>query len=1707
MINKVSVTRKDLARGIDTFSAKGSIPEGHAEDLQNVDTNANGRLATRPGYEGYYGWVPIRVREVTHIGTAIRFALDLATTIDLDQVAIGPLVAYGRLGEPTNAPVSGDWAEAVDVARYYPTFTVTSRDPLTPPGGTLSKPQTTHALTSRNFWVGLTQAIDASSTSNTVVIPDDIRINITSFDVAIEYQINQAADGFVYFREQEAVTGQSYWEDVGPGTSFSITEAAHQLDTFNIIVKCFDTTIPAGSQTEVIPASVEIDGAGTVYISFTTAFTGRIYLEAAPPERVVSGPATVTGGGPTTNIFTIDNPGSPFLFFAVYRFNPATLRNENVLVNSWAYDESTDRVTIEYVLSGTSGESVDIYWTLGRIISNVLEVTDTGLVSDAYVDSAPQLTLWGIDHAGIYRDPDARGGHVAHIDSYRRVGEARVICGLGGNIFRALAYEEGATQYLMGSLAARLRRRIDGDVLLAPLFHSGDPGAIRTRGVIWDPAVGGKVSGNYARCTAATYISAGVVDYTLEFTNKSAALVFGTQVGAQDQLMVADLAHPEHSGSWTILAVTDGGPTAATVRVSNPNISSAFFNVAGARGRAGVFTDQITFESAPEFIAGDRLLAGIPPSVTCSVLGVSGMVATVAGITAALSLADGTLMAASRTDSLVPLRDPATGAAATSQLVRGDILRITGISRKVRVKFLLTAADQTTTFTGTGSLVTATTPTPHRLSPGQRILFRAAAGGGAAGYATVASVLSASSFTFAGTTTAGTATLVGHCAELDEALTIQDGTATATEFTVDGRWAPVEAPDHSFDLPPPTYRAHFQTFGYDSQPVLRSTMVSDNLYFTNQADEVMKFDGANIARAGLPSWQPGLFATNDTAATPEIALGQDIGFSAKSNSGKYLDIASPVLEIGDRIYSAEANKIWIVTKVSATDSGGSTVYRVTVRPEDDISGATTVPGTIRRVQFFQYMLRLALVDANDNVIVSAEVQSKDYYMEYVSAGQIKLKLVGLPNFGIYDYARIQIEVFRSVSGGSQRFLIHRQNLDFDNFDGYLTIADGTQDSELGTARADSVAVAVGLGAEIGTGWDQPPRAKHITSANGRLLLANLAGYPELSLALQPAAGATALTAANLHGKRFLLRRDATDLALTTANTVDRLGLEFNDGVSGGGLPTPVTIAPLTDISVTATTFTVTTATPPAVGRWVYMFRALVAPGTSLTFAGWWQVSSVVPGSSFTVKANGLAPATASDANRFLIASTAGDVPVWLGEDGNYGQADLGRYGATSEVRSRAALRMANAVNAAMRLADRTIVGQEDFAAWVSALAGGDYPSGTIKFSQPQARPEAPGLRLPTSLTGAQAFVNDVSYPATTELEFVIKRLASYVARSYRNYPELFDSPLIPETTDSDSVIPINPADGQEITAMIPFFGVSAAGGASQLESSVVVFKTNSIYLVDVDSRAVTRVDSRGLGCTAPRSVASSRNGIVFANESGVFMLTRSLEVVPVGQALTGLWRDTINRDQLAEATGHHYGTGRRYKLSVPVGADSFCSEAVVYDYEREGQTFGAWTRYTNHPATGWCNLGKSAFFASQAGDVFKIRDLGDATDFRDEDQAVAEAVITLRAEDFDLPGVRKLVTKVISLFELELSDLTDVAVAVATDLSTNYVEVGAPAVTRASYRQITLAATPNARRGTHHQVRYTHQQKDEQLVLTAVVYSVGQLSDTLVKQTKTFEDD
>jgi hypothetical protein len=112
-------------------------------------------------------------------------------------------------------------------------------------------------------------------------------------------------------------------------------------------------------------------------------------------------------------------------------------------------------------------------------------------------------------------------------------------------------------------------------------------------------------------------------------------------------------------------------------------------------------------------------------------------------------------------------------------------------------------------------------------------------------------------------------------------------------------------------------------------------------------------------------------------------------------------------------------------------------------------------------------------------------------------------------------------------------------------------------------------------------------------------------------------------------------------------------------------------------------------------------------------------------------------------------------------------------------------------------------------------------------------------------------------------------------------------------------------------------------------------------------------------------------------------------------------------------------------------------QVFVYNYTGEADgNLGGWTKYTNHYATGWCNLYQDAFFADVNGKVQRIRNIGDSSDYRDEATAIT-AIIETRPTAFENTAIRKAVSNVVVHYRSG-ADSNNTTLGMATDLATEY---------------------------------------------------------------------
>lgn len=1705
-ISYINSPDSDFSYGMDARSAENQISAGFVRDLLNADI-VEKRVKTRPGYQGFAGNLPVRATGIQYIASTGQMLVTLDSSValnspvSLETVRSTPLVIYGRTSHGTTGP----FVDSTNSVHYYPGFSIPTRKELTPPSGTLNVAGSDHGLNTSNLYVGVVGATSTVDRSWESFGLDSLIINESSYDLALAYSLATSEVAYVYYLSGDTVTGTSY---VGTLThsgspasqTFVISAATHQLDDLSVLPCVYEEL--AGSREQVgIEAFTVNPSTGDISItivnSTAAAHTYTVLLSAMPIDNTGSG---VVAGGATGTV-TLTNLSSPWVFQAIYlEQSPGGIR-ELVLPDTTMYDDTTKEITISFTNQSATPRNFLVYYTYGAIRNNQLTIDDASIVSDL-VDSSPQITIWGLDHETIYQDKQVREGWVTHIDAFRRSGEQRLVSGLGGNLFAAEEYAEAAAAYDYPLLYPRLSARASATINIGPAMWATGEVPARSRGYITGDGGG---SHNFTVQSVTFDPSNSWTKYLISVPNKqildatgtptSLSSVISTTSGLEDYLSVEQMSYAVHSGDFRIRQILDGS-NQITIWVENPD-NTADWDDLHTAGFAGINSDQITWTAASPFQVADTISYSTAAALG-EVLGSVSNTTTIGDVASLTQVPAGLVFVGARTSSLISLRTQAL-VPSTEGMVHGDMLSYTGISRLLRVLYVNPNTAETVSVTGDGTTATVTLSSTSHLTEGQKISLLEA--GSFSGIYVINTITSVTELQLTSEATGtSTGTLDGLTIEVDEELVWADTTASTNLFRCEERWIPLEAPESQYDLPPTTHVRQLDSNDYTAQPFLRSSMVNDNMYFTNGDDPIYKFDGTNIYRAGLIPWQPALFIAQETTGPAIITGCRTLAYSAISAGEGKLTITSTTqntLPVGTSVRLSGSTLTYSVANY--TDDG--TNYFVVMDRALDSNVAAS--GSANEIKTRRYYVRLNAVDANNNIIASAVTSSQDLVVELTQDASVQLKLVGMPVWDVYDYDRIEAQIYATkLNLGAPFYLVTTIPISFDNTNGYITYRDTFSDQDLTQLDVTSSVLTSG---ELGIGWSDPLRSKHITSLDNRLIQANVIDWPQIDMAIFSDAN---LSNATIAGTKLLLRRDSGD-AGTTTNMTTRLTLEWVNGVTGSAT-----------VTAGSNSFTVAgIAETLSAGDWIYLSYATVdITGRDLTLSGWWQVASFSTGTA-TINYVGLGTPT-STPDSYTVATDTRDVPVLLGIDGNLGMVNAALFDLFDVTR-----RSSLALNAVMRMVDTSITAVAGFSPWVISRSGNDTPpAGRILFRQ--SKQSTSLMSITPTFSGYRLFVNSVEITTGTRRFAIERSYPSRVLVSYQNFPEVFDSPTAALDTQSQSAIDVNSSDGQEITGTIPFFG-DAAFTAAQQAGILVVFKTNSIYLVDVNQKAlgnnpVQRLETEGLGCTAPYSIAVTANGIMFANESGLYCLRKTQLIEYVGKWMERNWLEQVNRDALGVVQGHHYGIGRKYKISVPLIADKQTNgyvennEAYVYDHTLDGQVvantaatrLGAWGHYDNHPATGWANLAQDEYFASSTGRVFSTRRVGDATDARDDNQPINFSV-TFRAQDFGNSGVRKVVDALVVKYRAG-ADSTGTKLNYSVDLESEYAETS-PVILRTnvpvndlsdmvSRDIIAIRHNIGRRRGVYFTIQITNSTIDEHIEIAGIDYKVGGLTEKGITQ-------
>lgn len=1645
MAQFVTVPENDFSGGINQNAIETMIPDGFIEMGYNAETNSSGSLSKRRGYQSFSGMLPVRAANVVGDGTTLT--LTLAEGINLSGYNSVPLYVKGTIA---GAPFE----------KYYESFRTNSRKPLPAGSGTIAL-QATHGLSTYAMDVGIAQSLSAATSANLQTTMDAIHITKATTFVDIDYTVESATSLFVYFKEH-ATTGAYSYQSALPESSGTIS-LPHNLASQNLGFAIYRND--AGVLTKIIPDALVLDTLNTAQLTITVGTPAllEVLLWTIPEAQSV----TQAVGFDEVNVTrTITKPSDTTIPFTPYIFTYAYIKTAGdpeiwtaVFPDSVQYDGiGTFTVTYQGTVAAIAGNNLVLCWECVDITNtNTLEVADTTTVAST---SELGLSIYGLDHAHIYGDSmPERAGWVTHIDSYLTAADQHIVCGLGGALYR----NEDPS---ITPLHVRMQTRITLGAVIGPAFYDTTAEANRRTRPYLTFTDG---DNNTAQIESLTWTDHTTVEALVAVPSYS--IVAGsTWVGTTtlddvissetDHVTIEGAGYSVNNGLFAVSAIASVDSNHILITFTNEARTDGDYDEIDCGATLGCFTDQLEVD-AQSFIAGDLVTSdNITTSAGLSVLDMPSTTELVlTGVVDRLVVVVGQKLTATRTTTVVPLRTR-TNVAETAGYVAGDDIAPGSILE------VNTAVTQT--FTMVGGVYTCASTAAWDVDYTLQVFNR-----DTAETITITNVLSDTTFEAEGTLTAGS--ILGKTVTFGNVVVVTDDVSNATPLTINYRWNYIESTVESqraFTANTPT-----------DQPTIRSTMANESMYLTSPDEAMIKYDGDHQYRAGLPRWNPLLGYALDTSA-PDVIEIADVSVAVTSYSGKVFTVGSVanfnigdvvsytesslgdelITTVADRDMSSDsghwtgtnwgvaggvlahttgANAVTLstpaptatykyqiqfyittttpgtvivgyggATKTIALTAGSSTqiftltasttavltitsdaswvgsvdnvsikratsdvpnVYTITtlntttstITVDASIVGA--VNGTLRIAGVYKYYFRLDAVDRNGSQTAGTACALGDAVVYMPQSAAVRFRFAPLPtSIGNFPVSNVNLHIYRTLQGKSSPFyLVSSLPLSTEE----VIFTDVLEDGILGSL--DRVNTAL-LGEEVGTTWDIAPRAECLTIINNRLILGNVTDFPECNLTLT-------------HRLNKLLFENLEGMTLTVNDVVF-------EGVATAYAATP------SKTTVTSVDYVkLTTAEGLAVDQWVYFTNG------DPRISGWGKVLEITAGVSATISikwqnaADEAVDPIHTTAGIFFKASSA-IVPVPLYEF------------TTNSMFRRAGLELNTGTEAMRRFAAAINMYSAATASNITADAGAAYASNSLNIRLP-----SPGETLTTSVTlpncDALLYVDGALTATETDIVSTARAHRSRIMLSKPKFPEIFDA--------VDEMLDINPDDGETITAVIPFFGRSAFG-AAQTDGPLAVFKTNSVYVVDINTKQVKKLDTQNVGCTYPYSVANTKNGVMFANYSGIYSIDQNLRLEYLGEMVRRSWRESVDRAQIYTPTAHHHGGSNRYKLSVPLLTSSGQNYwTFVYDHTCEEVTAGAspkrgaWMVYAPMTATGWCNFGTDELMAKTDGRVWIARRTGGATDYRDGAEPI-EYNVTLKANMFGNGSIRKTVRRVIA---------------------------------------------------------------------------------------------
>jgi hypothetical protein len=1642
-LNFQKVTLNDLSRGIDNRAATNKIEEGFSESLINIDTNPDGFVEKRKGYECVGGFLPLRVRRVDAITGKLKFTCVGNFLFNYDGKPI--VVGYNpskNMGGVFTVP-------GTMVYKYYSSSKATPKKYLTG-SGTVLIPQAEHGLTSQFIHVDVMKVTDDSADKLKLeaVIIEGYSVNDEN-QISVNYSVPTSQSVVVLFRKMINSIGVSYLsDDIVASSSITITKEQHQILTTNMLVHVISKD--GTSYRSITPNSIVIASNGTITINLNLA-SGETFFRVGifAAEDV------------TTSLEPITKNQSPFCIYQTY-ITGISGEKTMAIVNSIKFDYGADNNTPTTVIDRVSSDSIVTVWYDADVSANVIEVNDASIVADNE-DESPICTVWGLDHTNAYKDNTLYAGNVVGLSNFHSSSdnEDHMISAMGGNLFKLAQYNSTS---LMGSTTTANYITTTTSAIIVS--------KVKNRAI-----------------ASASYIG-GYVELVL--SGDALSGTFYTTEGFRDKVKIENMEHHQLNGEYDVVYASDN-----TIKVINPNITTDYFNESISNGILSFITSKIDIGADNQIAIGDYIheITELSGATISAVDNVNHMILIKHGKDSTIELSAGMYVKIYRYSNIIDV-------ISSDNFVLGDVISMGGVTQTLRIIGIDVTNKRLTVDYTVNSYTASNVQVASRWNAvetsGREVShFKS-------DYYETQSMLQIASFD-------GKVLMVNG----KDAVMKYDGEKLSPSGLP--RWNPmihlyVEQYSGSGNHIVGSFSENV-----NFSPTITAKVISSvsTTTFTSTAHGLVDFDRVV------------LIAGTNSVLDDNLSFGRyyyvdkltddTFGLSINSTLTPLISCATitnmSVIKVLDEVVvtSGTLLKDDIISSNMPADYGVFHVINSVNLAEFKYTISPPIKGNaiLRKVRTFNYYVRAEYIGRDDSVVMTCASGQGDYIIRCpYDKNRIHIILPNFPKFTNVDYDKVNIKLFRSEGEGSTKGKFKLiQSYKCASLTQGIHIIDNVDntDGRDEDIYMNNMSAQLGYTSTILTEIDQPPKAKYITATGGKMIMANCYTQPNTivkfvessSTSLEALKDKIVTIAHNTETPipvSFKFVNLATGTNFYIGNVANTSTAPFNTTTSGlYGKRLGYSNSGVSPVTLTSST-TMTALFSVSAGYGYFMpLKSGVTNIGELTGGFWCNIIST--GTSVVFTANGI---DTTYAKYGLLFYSASSIPVYIGKDYSYGQADgnanINDFNNYS-LNKYSIRRLSHAINWYM---SGVVV------PFLSTHATKEYGDNTIVFEQSLPTGYQVQLTLP-DVDNASWSIDGKDYESVTSVFISNKHLGSRIIVSPKNYPETFIAPYVEEENSSEfapHVIDINSNDGQEITGIIPFFGESVFGSGTR-ESTLVVFKPNHIYLVDINSKdgSYVKLDSGNRGCTVTNSLVETKNGVMFTNELGIYRLNRDQTISYIGEKIDRLWKANVNPTDLYRYGAINNKINQKFIMNINK------TTTVVYDYVSEvdrRNPYGSWTVYNNMPSTAWYDLYNNIYFGTSTGQVMKQRTYNSVLDYRDDAQPVSSTVTTAPLH-FGGQGSEKFFANIMVHYFNNKQALSGIELQVALDYSSSFVSLGVIDIPANDKTITTLKYSLPFKRGESIQLKFLSSTIDTNLAVAGVSSSVAIVSDKLLTSKKNVE--